>query len=184
VDVFFITAISGGRDLSGVKIERADEKSAVAISAELARRAGALKHGDDSSFAATKRAMGRLPKPLLRVALRLSAWLAGERAHAIPLLSLEATPFGSAMVSSVGMLGIPTGFSPLAWVYRVPLLVLVGETADKPLAIGGRVEVRPVLPVTATIDHRYVDGARIAEAFKAFREYLAQPASFEPDLGP
>jgi pyruvate dehydrogenase E2 component (dihydrolipoamide acetyltransferase) len=51
---------------------------------------------------------------------------------------------------------------------------------DKPVAIDGRVEVRPVLPITATIDHRYADGAQIAKALRAFRAYLARPAQFEP----
>jgi len=72
------------------------------------------------------------------------------------------------------------GFSPLAWMYRVPLLVLVGEIAEKPVAVAGHVEVRPVLPITATIDHRYVDGAQLGEALRAFREYIASPALFEP----
>jgi hypothetical protein len=78
------------------------------------------------------------------------------------------------------MFGLPMGFAPLAWMYGVPLLVLAGEIADKPVAISGRVEVRPILPVTATIDHRYVDGAHLGRALHAFRAYLASPASFEP----
>jgi pyruvate/2-oxoglutarate dehydrogenase complex dihydrolipoamide acyltransferase (E2) component len=85
-------------------------------------------------------------------------------------------------VSSVGMLGLPHGFAPLAWMYDVPILLLVGEIADQPVAVEGRVEVRPMLPITATIDHRYVDGWHIATAMRAFREYLADPARFEPTL--
>jgi pyruvate dehydrogenase E2 component (dihydrolipoamide acetyltransferase) len=84
------------------------------------------------------------------------------------------------MVSSVGMLGLPQGFAPLAWMYDVPLLVLVGELTKKPVAVDDRVEVREVLPITATIDHRYVDGAQISKAMAAFREYLAAPQAFEP----
>jgi pyruvate dehydrogenase E2 component (dihydrolipoamide acetyltransferase) len=124
--------------------------------------------------------MDSLPLPLLRVALRATAWLASDRAMNIPALGVAASPFGSAMVSSVGMFGLPMAFSPLAWVYGVPLLVLVGEIVEKPVAISGRVEVRPVLPISATIDHRYADGAHLADALQAFREYLARPASFEP----
>jgi pyruvate dehydrogenase E2 component (dihydrolipoamide acetyltransferase) len=98
----------------------------------------------------------------------------------LPALGVSSTPFGSAMVSSVGMLGLPAGFSPLAWLYTVPLLVLLGEITDKPVAVAGRVEVRPILPVTASIDHRYVDAAELATALKTFREYLQNSAAFEP----
>ena len=180
IDVFFIAAMAGGRDLSGVKVERADEKSAVVIARELDERGRALRDGHDPALARAKRALERLPMPLLRIALRLGSWLASDLAMDLAPLGLQAHPFGSAMVSSVGMLGIPVGFSPLMWMYRVPLLVLVGEMEDKPVAMDGRVEVRPVLPVTATIDHRYADGAQIAKALRAFRAYLARPAQFEP----
>jgi pyruvate dehydrogenase E2 component (dihydrolipoamide acetyltransferase) len=183
VDVFFIASIAGGRDLSGVKVERADAKPAVAIASELDERGSALREGKDPALARAKKTLERLPVPLLRIALRIGVLLASDLARSVAPLGLEASPFGSAMVSSVGMLGIPVGFSPLVWMYRVPLLVLVGEMADRPVAVDGRVEVRPVLPITATIDHRYADGAHIAKAMRAFRAYLGEPAAFEPPLG-
>jgi pyruvate dehydrogenase E2 component (dihydrolipoamide acetyltransferase) len=83
------------------------------------------------------------------------------------------------MVSSVGMLGLPMGFTPLVWMYAVPAIVLLGEILEKPVAIEGRVEVRKILPITATIDHRYVDGAELGLALRAFREYLENPTEFE-----
>ena len=182
VDVFFITAVDGGRDLSGVKIVRASEKSVDVIADELRIRSSAMKEGRDPDLARSKNAMDRLPLPFLRSALRVTAWLAGDLGLSLPALGLTASPFGSAMVSSVGMLGIPIGFSPLAWMYKVPLLILVGEIADKPVAIDGRVEVRPILPITATIDHRYADASQLAQALNAFRAYLAAPERFEPPL--
>ncbi len=182
IDVFFITSVAGGRDLTGVKVVSADRKSAVEISRELDQRSRRMKAGQDADFARSKGTMEGLPRALLRPALRFSAWLAGDRARGIRALGLKASPFGSAMVTSVGMFGLPMGFAPLAWMYRVPLLVLAGEIADKPVAVAGRVEVRPVVPITATIDHRYVDGAQLGDALRAFRAYLASPTSFEPEL--
>ena len=84
------------------------------------------------------------------------------------------------MVTSVGMFGIPQGFAPLAWMYDVPLLVLVGELGARAVVEDGAIVAREVLPITATIDHRYVDGWHLASAFKAFRAYLAAPAAHEP----
>jgi pyruvate/2-oxoglutarate dehydrogenase complex dihydrolipoamide acyltransferase (E2) component len=182
VDVFFITAVSGGRELSGVKIERADEKSVFDIARELAERSTRLKKGDDPDFARTKRDIARMPHRLLRPAMRLSAWLAGDHDRDVKALGLKRNPFGSAMVTSVGMFGIPMGFAPLARFYRMPLLVLVGEIAPRPWAVDGRVEVRPVLGLTATIDHRYADGWHISELIKPFRAYLTDPAAHEPEL--
>jgi pyruvate/2-oxoglutarate dehydrogenase complex dihydrolipoamide acyltransferase (E2) component len=180
VDVFFITMVGGGRDLSGVKVARTDEKSVYEVAAELGGRARTLKAGKDPGFAKSKRLMDAMPTPVLRVALRFTAWLTGERGVAVPALSLEASPFGSAMVTSVGSIGLPLGFVPLAWMYKVPILVLAGEIMDKPMAVDKRVEVRPILPISVTIDHRYVDGWHIGQALAPFRAYLADPAAFEP----
>lgn len=180
VDVFFITAVEGGRELSGVKVERADEKSILEVAAELGERSNRMKAGDDQEFARTKRSIAGMPRRLLRPAMRFSAWVAGDRNRSIGFLGVKASPFGSAMVTSIGMFGIPQGFAPLARFYRMPLLVLVGEIADRPVAVEGRVEVRPVLPLTATIDHRYADGWHISNLLRPFKAYLQDPAAFEP----
>lgn len=183
-DVFFITAVAGGGDLSGIKIARASKKSVYEIASELERRATKLKRGDDASFSRSKSMMDGLPAPLLRVALRATAWLTSRHAIPLPLLGLEASPFGSAMVTSVGMFGLPAGFAPISWMYEMPLLVMVGEITDKPVAMGGHVEVRSMLPIGATLDHRFVDGWHVSHAMRALREYLAAPERFEPELAP
>lgn len=182
VDVFFITAVEGGHDLSGVKIVGADRKTALEIADELRRRALAMKQGQDKDFAKTKGLTNRIPPMLLRPLLRATAFLTQELRLDVPSLALQHEPFGSAMVSSVGMFGLPHGFAPLAWMYDVPVLLLVGEITDRAVVVGGRVVARKVLPIMATIDHRYVDGWHISKALKALREYLDAPQRFEPVL--
>ena len=181
VDIFYIAAVEGGRSLSGVRVDNADKKSAFEIAAELSARATRMKAGDDPEFAKTKKAMEAMPRRALKVAMRFSAWVAGDRNRSLKALGVKANPFGSAMVTSVGMFGLPQGFAPLARFYRMPLLVLVGEITEKPVAVGGKVKVRPMLPLTATIDHRYADGWHISQLLKPFKAYFADPAAFEPD---
>jgi len=182
VEVFFITAVGGGHDLSGVKVARASRKSVYEIAAEVERRARALKAGDDPGFAKSKRLTDTLPPSVLRVALRAITWVTTTHGVPLPALGLEASPFGGAMITSVGMFGLPAGFAPLARLYGVPMVVAVGEIADEPVAEGGRVVVRPMLPIAATLDHRYLDGWHVGQVMATFREYLAAPARFEPDL--
>lgn len=184
VDVFYITAVEGGRSLSGVKIERADAKSVYEIGVELAERAGAMKRGEDPDFAKTKKTMEALPRWLLKLSMRFSAWVAGDLDRSMKSLGVKASPFGAAMITSVGMFGLPQGFAPLAKFYKMPLLVLVGEVTDKPVVVDGQVVIRPMLPITATIDHRYADGWHIGQLLKPFRAYLADPAAFEPEAEP
>jgi pyruvate dehydrogenase E2 component (dihydrolipoamide acetyltransferase) len=140
-----------------------------------------MKQGNDREFKRTKRMLDALPPWLLRRALRATAFLTQDLQLELPVLALRRAPFGSAMVTSVGMFGLPHGFAPLAWMYDVPLLILVGEMATRPVVVNDHVAARPMLPITATIDHRYVDGWHVSQAMKAFREYLAAPEQFEPN---
>ncbi len=179
IDVFFIAAVANG-DLSGVKVTDVAHKSAVEIATEVAARATAIKQGRDRDLGRAKQLMDAIPARLLRPALRASAFLTQRLGLDVPSLGLHPAPFGSAMVSSIGMFGLPEGFAPLAWMYDVPLLVLVGEISERPIVEGGVVVAREILPVTTTIDHRYADGWHLQHAFRAFRAYLAAPAAHEP----
>jgi pyruvate dehydrogenase E2 component (dihydrolipoamide acetyltransferase) len=182
VDVFFITAVRGGHDLSGVKVADLGTRSVFDLADDLARRSSRMKRGDDRELARSKRVMDALPAPVLRVAMRATAFLTNTLRVDLPPLGLRPSPFGSAMVTSVGMFGLPHGFAPLAWMYDVPLLVLVGEITEKPVVVDHQVVVRPVIPITATIDHRYVDGWHVSRLMRAFQAYLAAPSHFEPAL--
>ena len=57
---------------------------------------------------------------------------------------------------------------------RSPILA-VGAAAPEPVAIDGQVQVRTVMRVTLSADHRVVDGATAAEWLKTFRTILEQP---------
>jgi pyruvate/2-oxoglutarate dehydrogenase complex dihydrolipoamide acyltransferase (E2) component len=184
IDIFFIVAVAAGQDLSGVKVANVDQRSAVEVADELSGRGRRLKAGSDPDFARTKQLMNALPPRLLRLVMRASAFVTNDLRREVPALGLRRTPFGSAMVSSVGMLGLPHGFAPLAWMYDVPLLVLVAEITPRPAVVDGLVVARDVLPITATIDHRYVDGFHVSRLMAAFRAYLADPARHEPALTP
>ena len=69
------------------------------------------------------------------------------------------------------------GASPI---YQVPIIVLVGEMAEKPWVVNGEIVSRPVLPIEATIDHRWVDGQGIAGMSETFQKYLANPWPTSP----
>ncbi len=182
VDVFFIVTAADGQELTGVKVCAADRKSAVEIADEVTRRCAAIQAGNDPDLGRGKALLTRLPPRLLRVALRLGAWLTSDLNLDLSRVGMPRQAFGGAMVSSVGMWGVSHAYSPLAPYYRVPLLILVGAVRKMPVAVGDEVVVRPMLTVTATFDHRYVDGFHAARFAAAVRSYCEDPARFEPGL--
>ncbi len=181
IDIFFIVSAEDGRELSGVKVERADHKPVLAIAEELRARTARIHAGDDAEFGRTKTMLAAIPPWLLSGILRLSAWLTADRDLDLSAIGLPRQAFGSAMVSSVGMFGIGHAYAPLSPYYRIPLLVLVGEATKRPVVVeGDHVEARAMVTLSATIDHRYLDGFHAARLSRSVREYFADPAAFEP----
>jgi pyruvate dehydrogenase E2 component (dihydrolipoamide acetyltransferase) len=179
IEIFFITSLLAGHDdLSGVKVDTT-RCNVYELAAQLERETNALRAGGDPAFARAKATMDRLPRPLLQLALHLSALISERLQWSVPSLGIAPRPFGSAIISSVGSLGLPSGFAPLSWMYDVPLLILIGQVASRACVVEGAVVPRPVLPLSITIDHRYVDGAHLSRALHALRAYLADPGRFE-----
>ena len=148
VSIFFVVAVDGGKDFSGVKVRQADKKSAVDIARELRERAARIRTGDDAGFGGAKSVLKHTPVPVLRPILSLTTWLTSGVGVDLRRLGLRAEPFGSALVTSVGMFGVQHAYAPLSPFYRVPFLALVSEVAPKPVVVDGEVVLRPVLTVS------------------------------------
>jgi pyruvate/2-oxoglutarate dehydrogenase complex dihydrolipoamide acyltransferase (E2) component len=159
IDVFVTVATEGNKDLSGVRISSADGKSLVEIARELRDRAGKIRRGDDASYKQSKRAFKHMPWWLARPTTWLTDMLVNELHVDLTKQGLPPDAFGSAIVTSVGMFGIDSAFAPFLPLARCPMLILVPEVRPRPWAVGDRVEVRPVLRLCATFDHRIIDGA-------------------------
>jgi pyruvate dehydrogenase E2 component (dihydrolipoamide acetyltransferase) len=179
VDVFFIVATRGGRELTGVKVADADRKTAAEIAAELNRRYAAIEAGTGDSLDRGKALLARLPPRLLGAGLSLGAWLTSDLNLDLSRLGMPRQAFGGAMVTSVGMWGIDHAYSPLAHYYRVPVLVLVGAVRKMPVVVDDAVVIRPTMTLTATFDHRYVDGYHAAQFGDAIRSYCKNPVRCE-----
>jgi pyruvate/2-oxoglutarate dehydrogenase complex dihydrolipoamide acyltransferase (E2) component len=175
VDVFVTVATDGNRDLSGARIERADEKSLVELAREIAERAGQIRTGTDASYKKSRSRLRAIPWWLARPATWLSDMLVNELHVDLPGQGMPLDPFGSAIVTSVGMFGIDAAFAPFVPLARCPMLILVPEVRPRPWAIGERVEVRPVLRLCATFDHRIIDGAAAGRFAARLTQLFATP---------
>ena len=175
IDVFVTVATEGNRDLSGAKIDRADEKSLVELAAAIAERARKIRKGEDASYQKSRSAFAQLPWWLARTATQLSDLLVNELHVDLGKHGMPTDPFGSAIVTSVGMFGIDSAFAPFVPLARCPMLILVPEIRPRPWAVGDRVEVRPVLRLCATFDHRIIDGAAAGRFAARLTQLFARP---------
>lgn len=179
VSLAFLVTMPDGSDLARAKVDDADKKDVAAIARELRQRSERLRGGGDSDWEKSKRIVRLLPPWLLRPLVWTTGWLTGSLGVQAKPLGLERQPFGSAIVTSVGMLGLDEAWVPPTPFTRVPLYVLIGAVREKPTVVDGEVVVRPMLTVTATLDHRYVDGFQAAGLARAFRKVFEDPRSLD-----
>eukprot|EP00455_Lapot_gusevi_P014310 TRINITY_DN17103_c0_g2_i1.p1 TRINITY_DN17103_c0_g2~~TRINITY_DN17103_c0_g2_i1.p1 ORF type:complete len:313 (-),score=51.33 TRINITY_DN17103_c0_g2_i1:57-995(-) len=175
IDVSCLIALDEGKDLASAKIERCDEKSILAICEELGRKADKLRAHKDDDFEKSKPLLKMMPVSLLRPVVHTVGWLSSALGLNIPALGVRPYPFGSVMVTSVGMLGVEEAFVPFTPWSHVPVLLMIGSIADKAVVVDGKVVPQKMLHVTATLDHRYVDGSEIARLAKKLKYYLENP---------
>lgn len=178
VDVFLQVAVVDGEkpaDLSGAKIVSADTKSVVELADELKKKANQIRREGDPEFRKTKSSLGLIPSVLVRPMMRFLGFLQYTFNWDMSLFGLPRDPFGSAMVTSVGMFGITTGLAPLFPPSRCPVLLLIGAVEDRPVVRNGEVVIRPMVTLTGTFDHRVVDGYHGGLLAKSLRGYLEHP---------
>jgi len=118
--------------------------------------------------------------PVIRDADRLTIQqIAAARADLVSRardgkLKLEDLADGTFTISNLG----PYGIEQFIAVINPPqtAILAVGTTEEKPVVRDGQVEVRPLMSMTITCDHRAIDGADGAEFLRTVKELLEEPA--------
>jgi pyruvate dehydrogenase E2 component (dihydrolipoamide acetyltransferase) len=88
-------------------------------------------------------------------------------------LSLEEVEGGTFTISNLGSFGADA-FTPIVNPPQCAILG-IGRIVDKPVAVAGRVEVRPMVWLSLTFDHRIVDGAPAARFLQELGDRLGTP---------
>lgn len=162
VSVSILAALDGGSDLARIKVQRADMRSLADIAGAVEAGLAALRTGADQRHSAGRGVVEALPAWLLRPVIRTIGFAASCLGISVKSAGLEPLPFGSCIISNVGIFGVEEAYIPLMTWSHVPVYICVGAVRKTPVHHAGRVEIRSVMTLTATIDHRYVDGAQAA----------------------
>lgn len=96
-------------------------------------------------------------------------------------LTLEDVSGGTFTITNLGMFGVD-GFTPIINPPQVAILG-VGRIVEKPVAVEGRVEVRPVVTFSLTFDHRVIDGHTAAQFLDALVKVVQSADELSKVLG-
>ncbi|MGA3191737.1 MAG: dihydrolipoamide acetyltransferase family protein [Candidatus Bathyarchaeia archaeon] len=91
-------------------------------------------------------------------------------------LSREEVTGGTFTVTNLGMYGVDF-FIPIINPPEAAILA-VGRIAEKPTSVNGRVEIKPVMMLSLSYDHRVIDGAPAAEFLRKIKDKLEKSSSF------
>ena len=189
VDVFCQVAVPPsekgklqGADLSGALIKSADTLTTAAIAGRLAEIAERIRNRDDPLLKATKRNLEVLPAWVTRPLMRLLGWLSHDWGMDLRWAGIPVDPFGSIMITSLGMFGIRHAYAPLFPQAKGLGVVLVGGVYDGVVARDGVATVRPLLPLSNAMDHRVIDGMQASVLAREVTKLLEDPALLDAGL--
>jgi pyruvate dehydrogenase E2 component (dihydrolipoamide acetyltransferase) len=188
VDVFCQVAVPPddktklqGADLSGAVLRDCDRLVPAAIARTMAEIAEKIRKRDDPMLKQTKRMFEVLPAWGARLLMRWASWITHDLGISLKSIGIPDDPFGSVMVTSLGMMGIRKAYAPLFPTAKGIGVVLVGGVYEGVVAVAGKPEVRPLLPLTIAIDHRLIDGFQASVLAREVVKKLTEPELLERD---
>jgi pyruvate dehydrogenase E2 component (dihydrolipoyllysine-residue acetyltransferase) len=93
-------------------------------------------------------------------------------------LSLDEVSGGTFTITNLGSYGIEI-FTPLVN-YPQCAILGIGRVAERPVVVPGRIDVRAMMYVSLSFDHRLIDGAPVAMFLQQFKERLETLDEFPP----
>ena len=131
----------------------------------------------DSGFDKTAGKLAALPRPILRLAVRLLFWM--DYHGWLPKFLTDLSPFhGSMIITSMGSLGIKPIYHHIYNFGNLPVFISYGvkRTVYK-IKRDGSTEQRRMMDLKVVTDERICDGFYYASAFKMIRRLVEHPAS-------
>jgi len=175
----FLAVDVGGKDMSGVRIKTAHTKTVTEIAKEMQARVRKHEGADRNKMVRKKDSLARLPFPLRRAAFSAIRWGVYEAGLNLRFSGLHEDMFGSAMITNIGSLGLDLGYPALMPAGNVPMVLAMGRVQRKAVVRDEEIVIRSMLPLSATFDHRIVDGHQVGILAAAIRKHLANPEALD-----
>ena len=175
VDFQLLISTKSGDDLSGIKLKDVDQKSVSEIAREIREGAMAVRNNHGPTYQVAEDLLGHFSISLTRWILKIASVLVNRFDLDLSRFGFPDDPFGSAIISSVGMQGIESAYGPLVPVARSGLLMVITEIKEKPWVQNGKLVVRPVLKLCMTMDHRIFHGYYVSLLQKEVKDLLENP---------
>ncbi len=178
VDATVSVLLQGGQ-MGSVKVENADQITIAELSNEIAEKINQSRKGNENDTMQSKNLLSSVPWPFRTWLFKLYKMVTIDWGITIPGTGLSANSFGSYVVSNIGSVGLDTGYGALLPSGNVSIVMILGNVLKKPIVVQDNVIPRRVLTLSATLDHRVVDGSHGGKLFRAIKHYVKNPHLLE-----
>lgn len=178
VDGMVSVLLKGGQ-LGSVKIENIDQLTIAKLTEEIKEKINQSRQGNENSTMQSKSMLASFPWPFRSWLFNLYKTVTINWGISIPFLGLSPQSFGSFVVSNIGTLGLDSGYAALMPSANVSIVLILGGITKKPVVINDEIVPRRILSLSATLDHRVVDGSHGGKLFHYIKYMVRNPHLLE-----
>ncbi len=174
VDATVSVLLPGGQ-MGSLKVENADLLTITELSKVIGKQIAQSRKGNENDTMQSKSFLSSIPWPLRSWLFKLYRTVTISWGISLPGLGLDANSFGSYVVSNIGSVGLDTGYGSLLPSSNVSFVMILGSVIKKPVVINDEIVVRKIMAISATLDHRVVDGSHGGRMFRVIKHLIKNP---------
>ncbi|HYQ55808.1 MAG TPA: 2-oxo acid dehydrogenase subunit E2 [Draconibacterium sp.] len=174
-----VSVLLPGGQMGSVKVENADQQTIQEVTDQISAHIRDSRKGEENDTMQSKHMLANVPWPFRKWLFRLYRTVTIDWGISLPGLGLDSNSFGSYVVSNIGTVGLDTGYGSLLPSSNVSVVFILGSIQNKPAVVNGEIVPRRIMLLSATLDHRVVDGSHGGRIFRQIKYLLKNPHLLE-----
>ncbi len=169
-------------EMGSVKIQNIDKLNVAELAKEIKDKINESRNGKENNTMKSKDSLSSIPWPFRSWVFFLYRLITIQWGFSFPFIKLSANSFGSYVISNIGTLGLDSGYGALLPSANVSIVMILGRVIKKPVVVNDEIVPRRILSLSATLDHRVVDGSHGGKLFRFIRQMARNPKLLDEHL--
>ena len=123
------------------------------------------------------------PAFLVTALIEVASFLSSKLGISIPALGMKKDQFGSAVVTSLGMLNFDDATAPFSGFTNSVVFASICSVREAPVVENGKITVGREMTCNFSVDHRYIDGGRAKDLVPCFKRIFEDPEKYVNSSG-
>ena len=174
-----VSVLLPGGQMGSVKVENADQITIEELSKIIGIQIAQSRKGNENDTMQSKNVLSSIPWPFRNWFFKLYRTMTIHWGISMPGLGLDANSFGSYVVSNIGTVGLDSGYGSLLPSSNISFVMVLGAAVKKPVVVNDKIEIRRIMKISATLDHRVVDGSHGGRMFRVIKQFIKNPELLE-----